>query len=85
MGPTASPANFDTLTFITGGTQGTTSQTLASLTIGTGTTVTFGDGLPFASGPEKFGAPAALVPEPGSLALHMVCALGMLGRRRRAA
>ncbi len=58
------------------------SQTLAALTIADGVEVTFGDGLPFAAEPEKFGAPA-LVPEPGSLALLMVGALGCLSRRRR--
>ena len=60
------------------------SQTLASLTIGTGAEVTFGDGLAFAGGPEKFGAPA-LVPEPGSLGLLLTGSLGLLGRRRRRA
>ena len=59
-----------------------TSQTLASLTIADGVEVTFGDGLPFADEGGKFGAPA-LVPEPGSLGLLMVGALGLLGRRRR--
>ena len=58
------------------------SQTLASLTIADGIEVTFGDGLPFAGGPEKFGAPA-LVPEPGSLGLLLTAALGLLARRRR--
>ena len=57
-------------------------QTLASLTIGNGVEVTFGDGLPFVGGPEKFGA-AALVPEPGSLGLLVVGALGFAARRRR--
>ena len=60
------------------------SQTLAALNIVDGVEVTFGDGLSFAGEPEKFGAPA-LVPEPGSLALLMVGALGVLGRRRRSA
>ncbi len=44
-----------------------TLTTNAALNIGAGAEVTFGDGLAFAGGPEKFGAPA-LVPEPGSLA-----------------
>ena len=59
------------------------SQTLAALTIAAGVEVTFGDGLPFTGGPEKFGAPA-LVPEPGSLGLLLVGALGLVSRRRRA-
>ncbi len=58
------------------------SQTLASLTIADGIEVTFGDGLPFTGGPEKFGAPA-LVPEPGALGLLLIAALGLLARRRR--
>ena len=58
------------------------SQTLAALNIAAGVEVTFGDGLPFAGGAEKFGAPA-LVPEPGSLGLLMVGALGVMSRRRR--
>ena len=60
------------------------SQTLAALNIADGVEVTFGDGLPFAAEPEKFGAPA-LVPEPATLALLTVGALGCLTRRRRAA
>ena len=59
------------------------SQTLASLTIGAGATVTFGNGLPFAPEPAKFGAASGVVPEPGSLGLLMVGGLGMMGRRRR--
>ena len=58
------------------------SQTLAALNIADGVEVTFGDGLPFVGGAEKFGAPA-LVPEPGSMGLLLVGALGLLGRRRR--
>ena len=58
------------------------SQTLAALSIGAGVEVTFGDGMAFAGGPEKFGAPA-LVPEPGSMGLLLVGALGFLSRRRR--
>ena len=58
------------------------SQTLAALNIADGVEVTFGDGLPFVGGAEKFGAPA-LVPEPGSMGLMLVGALGLLGRRRR--
>ena len=58
------------------------SQTLAALNIADGVEVTFGDGLPFAGGPDKLGAPA-LVPEPGNAALLLVGALGVLARRRR--
>ena len=60
------------------------SQTLAALNIGAGAEVTFGDGLSFAGGGEKVGAPV-LVPEAGSLALLAIGALGCLGRRRRSA
>ena len=61
------------------------SQTLASLDIGAGTEVTFGDGLPFTSlPPAKFGPGAVgVVPEPGSLGLLVVGALGFISRRRR--
>ena len=45
--------------------------------------VTFGDGLPFAGGADRFCAPA-LVPEPGSLGLLLVGALWLVSRRRRA-
>jgi autotransporter-associated beta strand protein len=68
------------------------SQTLSTLNIGAGAVVTFGDG-PFAFG---FGdAPAAafagssgltstaVVPEPGSIGLLAVSAVGLLARRRR--
>ena len=58
------------------------SQTLAALNIAAGVEVTFGDGLALVGGAEKFGA-AALVPEPGSMGLLLVGALGFLGRRRR--
>ena len=57
------------------------SQTLASLTIGDDTEVTFGDGLSFV-GEEKFGGSAA-VPEPGSASLLFIGALGILGCCRR--
>ena len=63
-----------------------TSQTLAALNIGAGATVTFGDGLPFAGGPEKLaglGGGVAVVPEPGSVGLLLVGAAGLLARRRR--
>ena len=58
------------------------SQTLAALNIADGVEVTFGDEPGLVGGPEKFGAPA-LVPEPGSMGLLLVGALGVLGRRRR--
>ncbi len=60
-------------------------QTLASLTIADGVEVTFGDGLPFASVPEKDGAfgGVATVPEPGSLALLLSASRSLLARRRR--
>ena len=66
------------------------SQTLASLSIADGVTVSFGDGNPFAPAPVKplaafgGGAPAGLsVPEPGALGLLLVGALGFIARRRR--
>jgi fibronectin-binding autotransporter adhesin len=77
---------------------GSVSQTLTSLTIGAGATVVFTSGLASGSltgddGGGKaagFGSPAssfgggATVPEPGTLGLLLVGALGMLNRRRRA-
>jgi autotransporter-associated beta strand protein len=77
---------------------GSVSQTLSSLTIGAGATVIFTSGLASGSfgddGGGKaagFGSPAssfgggATVPEPGTLGLLLVGALGMLNRRRRQA
>ena len=77
---------------------GSVSQTLTSLTIGAGATVIFTSGLASGAltgddGGSKaagFGSPAssfgggATVPEPGTLGLLLVGALGMLNRRRRA-
>jgi autotransporter-associated beta strand protein len=77
---------------------GSVSQTLTSLTIGAGATVVFTSGAASGSltgddGGGKaagFGSPAssfgggATVPEPGTLGLLLVGALGMLNRRRRA-
>ena len=62
----------------------TQSMTLTSLSIADGGTVAFGDGNSFAAGlaPNAVFA-AALVPEPGSIGLLMVGALGVLARRRR--
>ncbi|MEI8107207.1 MAG: autotransporter-associated beta strand repeat-containing protein [Verrucomicrobiota bacterium] len=67
---------------------GTVSQTLGSLNIGAGATVVFTGET--ASGPAVSGsgyaplfAPAVIVPEPGSVSLLIVCALGLLRRRRR--
>ena len=76
---------------------GSVSQTLTSLTIGAGATVTFTSGAAsgaFSGGGGKaggFGGAAssfgggATVPEPGTLGLLLVGALGMLNRRRRQA
>ena len=69
---------------------GSVSQALSSLTIGAGATVVFTSGT--ASGALSGGgegkAPGfgggAVVPEPGTLGLLLVGALGMLNRRRRA-
>ena len=79
------PATAATLKF------GSVSQTLSSLTIGAGSTVTFTSGLASFSGggsggkAPKFGGGTAVVPEPGTLGLLLVGALGMLNRRRRQA
>ncbi|MEI8109002.1 MAG: PEP-CTERM sorting domain-containing protein, partial [Verrucomicrobiota bacterium] len=70
---------------------GTISQTLASLDIGAGSTVTFMGGSASGSFTSSDGgskAPsfgAAVVPEPGTFGLLLVGALGMLNRRRRQA
>ena len=53
------------------------SQTLSALNIGSGTTVTF------TQSPAAFGGGSAVVPEPGSLSLLVLGALGVLARRRR--
>ncbi len=69
---------------------GSVSQTLSSLTIGAGATVSFSSGLAsfsgggFAAKAPSFGG-AAVVPEPGTLGLLLVGALGVLNRRRRQA
>ena len=61
------------------------SQTLSSLDIAAGAEVVFGDGMAFAPGTGgKFGGPV-LVPEPGTLGLLLIGALGMAARRRRSA
>ena len=62
------------------------SQTLGALNIGAGAVVTFGSG-PFAFTGDGGGKAAAssVVPEPGSVGLLLVGALGILGRRRREA
>ena len=75
VGPTAAA----TLKF------GSVSQTLGSLSIGAGSTVTFTSGVAAfsgGSGGKSFGG-ALAVPEPGSLGLLLVGALGLWGRRRR--
>ena len=66
---------------------GSVSQTLASLSIGAGSTVTFTSGLASFSGGGKgasFGG-TATVPEPGTRGLLLGGALGVLNRRRRQA
>jgi len=78
---------------VTGGTTklrfGTVSQTLGSLTIGAGSTVVFTSGAASGSfsGDEKGAgfAGAAAVPEPGTLGLLLLGALGAMNRRRRQA
>ncbi|MCE9612581.1 MAG: autotransporter-associated beta strand repeat-containing protein [Chthoniobacter sp.] len=87
----------NTAVSVTGGSTvrfGTVSQTLSSLTIGAGSTVIFtsgsasGGGGGGGGGNESFGGAgkatpfAAAVPEPGSLGLLLVGALGLLQRRR---
>ncbi|MCE9608820.1 MAG: autotransporter-associated beta strand repeat-containing protein [Chthoniobacter sp.] len=66
---------------------GTVSQTLGSLTIGAGATVVFTSGTAsgsFSSGGKGAGlGGSAVVPEPGTLGLLLVGALGALGRRRQ--
>jgi autotransporter-associated beta strand protein len=69
---------------------GTVSQTLSSLTIGAGATVVFTSGTAsgaFSGGDGGGKAPSfgggAVVPEPGTIGLLLVGALGMMGRRRR--
>jgi hypothetical protein len=68
---------------------GTVSQTLSSLTIGAGSTVVFTSGAASGSfsGDEKGAgfAGAAAVPEPGTLGLLLLGALGAMNRRRRQA
>jgi autotransporter-associated beta strand protein len=67
---------------------GTVSQTLASLSIGAGSTVIFTSGTAAGSftggggGGKGFGG-GAVVPEPGTLGLLLVGILGLLNRRRR--
>ena len=62
---------------------GTVSQTLASLTIGAGATVTFTSGTAGAFlGSGKVGG-AAVVPEPGALGLLLAGSFGLLASRRR--
>jgi autotransporter-associated beta strand protein len=68
---------------------GSVSQTFSSLTIGAGATVVFTSGTASGafSGDDKGAgfAGGATVPEPGTLGLLLVGALGMLNRRRRQA
>ena len=60
------------------------SQTLGALNIGAGTVVTFGSGpFAFTGGGGSKAAASSVVPEPGSISLLLVGALGILNRRRR--
>ncbi len=59
-----------------------TSQTLAALNIGAGALVTLTESTPFAAVGGKGMSGSAVVPEPGSIGLLLVGALGFLGRRR---
>ena len=67
---------------------GSVSQTLSTLTIGDGATLTFGSGAAsgaFSGGGFK-GASlggGSVVPEPGTIGLLLVGAIGVLNRRRR--
>ena len=67
---------------------GSVSQTLSSLTIGAGSTATFTSGLASFSGGAGGKAPSfggsGVVPEPGTIGLLLVGALGILNRRRKA-
>jgi hypothetical protein len=56
------------------------SQTLAALNIGAGATVVLGA----SPSPEESPAAVAAVPEPATVGLLLVGALGILARRRRA-
>ena len=67
---------------------GSVSQTLKSLSIGNGAIVTFDSGFVSFSDPGTGGKAAsfggiAVLPEPGTLGLLLIGALGMLNRRRR--
>ena len=67
---------------------GSVSQTLASLSIDAGSTVTFSSGLAsftseVGNKAPSFGGGSAVVPEPGTIGLLLVGALGILNRRRR--
>lgn len=66
---------------------GTVSQHLASLTIGAGSTVSFTSGTASFGAEDggKTGAAGAAVPEPGTLALLLAGACGLLRRARRVA
>ena len=76
---------------------GTVSQTLGSLSIGAGATVVLtsgaasasfggdsgGEALGFGTAASTFGSGTAVVPEPGTVGLLLVGALGLLNRRRK--